>query len=175
MIIWEGVEYDYEFDRNTNQITGKQGKLKVHTNNEGYKVIVLSKDSKKKYIKFHRFLYWMYHPLTDFTLSVDHEDNNKSNNNISNLRLATRSEQGENRNKQLNTSSKYFNVYEDRGKWRAYVTINKKLKHIGLYSSEREAAIAYNNYVISNNLNNGFRKLNVIEPKKTVNIKKRQL
>ena len=55
--------------------------------------------------------------------------------------------------------SKYNGVYRQDKKWRSCITINKKQIRIGIYDTEIEAAQAFNEYVLKNNLN---RKLNVI-------------
>ena len=55
--------------------------------------------------------------------------------------------------------SKYIGVYRQGKKWRSCTTINYKQIKIGVYDTEIEAARAFNEYVLKNNLN---RKLNVI-------------
>lgn len=55
--------------------------------------------------------------------------------------------------------SKYNGVYRQDKKWRSCITINKKQIRIGVYNTEIEAARAFNEYILKNNLN---RKLNVI-------------
>ena len=56
--------------------------------------------------------------------------------------------------------SKYIGVYRQDKKWRSCITINNKQIRIGAYDTEIEAAQAFNEYILKNNLN---RKLNVIE------------
>ena len=174
MFIWKGVEYpNLTFDRTTNQMIRKNGKpLKLQFDKKGYMRIGLSENGKQKIVLFHRLLYWIYHPLTSFDLQVDHIDRNRANNDLSNLRLATHRENCCNRTKKSNASSKYNNVCWDKEykNWRTRLCSNRKLKSIGRYNSEREAAIAYNNYLIQNNLVDEFRTLNIIQPKKQVSI-----
>lgn len=55
--------------------------------------------------------------------------------------------------------SKYNGVYREGKKWRSCITINYKQIRIGSYDTEIEAAQAFNEYILKNNLN---RKLNVI-------------
>lgn len=85
---------------------------------------------------------------------IDHIDRNRQNNNPNNLRVVTKSENNRNITKRKNTSSKYIGVafHSRDGKFQAYIAVNKKSKHIGYYDSESEAALAYNNYIIKNNL-----------------------
>lgn len=89
-------------------------------------------------IKMHRLLF----PEAE---SVDHRDGNGLNNRRSNLRAATSSQQAQNSPKQLLTSSKFKGVSarQHRG-FRAYITVNRKQIHLGIFDSEIEAAIAYN-------------------------------
>ena len=55
--------------------------------------------------------------------------------------------------------SKYIGVCRQGKKWRSCTTINYKQIKIGVYNTEIEAAQAFNEYVLKNNLN---RELNVI-------------
>jgi hypothetical protein len=81
---------------------------------------------------------------------VDHKDLDTLNNHHSNLRLATVALNGANRRKQRvyagkPTQSKFKGVRFDpkRNRWRATVRINGKLKQVGRFPSEIEAAKAY--------------------------------
>ena len=174
MFIWKRVEYpNLTFDRTTNQLIRNNGKpLAICIDSKGYQYYGMNYNGKQQNIRIHRLIYWMYHPLTSFDLQIDHIDRNKINNDLSNLRLATYSENNCNKTKKPNTSSKYKNVYWfKRGKkWQTAVKVNYKSSYIGIYDSQREAAIAYNNYIIQNNLVTEFRTLNIIEPRKQVTI-----
>lgn len=96
---------------------------------------------------------------------IDHIDNNGLNNQKSNLRLCTRSENGMNRSKQLNCSSVFKGVYfyKNRNKWLVRIGINKKGTHVGYFDSEIDAAKAYNQKAIE--LFGEFAKLNNINSK----------
>ena len=37
-------------------------------------------------------------------------------------------------------------------KYRAYITVNRKRIHLGYFQTAEDGAIAYNNYIIENNL-----------------------
>jgi hypothetical protein len=80
---------------------------------------------------------------------VDHRDGNGLNNCRSNLRLSTHAENRKNSRKsknRKNMSSKFKGVCLNKIKnlFLASIYIDKKHKFIGLYKTEREAAIAYN-------------------------------
>jgi hypothetical protein len=81
---------------------------------------------------------------TDRTKQVDR---NKLNNRRSNLREVTQAQNC--RNKRLKTWSQHtgitrHGVGQRRKKWRAYIYRNKKQVSLGTYSTELEAATAYN-------------------------------
>lgn len=75
---------------------------------------------------------------------IDHIDRNPMNNRRSNLREATRSQQGMNRKKQNNNTSGFIGVYWNKreGKWMAALKINGKSKHLGYFSNKHDALIA---------------------------------
>lgn len=76
---------------------------------------------------------------------VDHRNGNGLDNQRSNLRLATRAQNGMNRAPNRNTSSRHKGVcwYKRTGTWIAYITIDGKRTTLGYYSTEAEAAAAY--------------------------------
>tara|TARA_R110000744_G_C19268167_1_gene552182 strand:+ start:583 stop:1122 length:540 start_codon:yes stop_codon:yes gene_type:complete len=83
---------------------------------------------------------------------VDHIDGDKANNEVSNLRMATR---GDNLRAHQNTrkggSSQYRGVswHKENGKWRSQCTVNYKQKNLGLFTTEVDAALARDAYVFS--------------------------
>lgn len=77
---------------------------------------------------------------------VDHEDHNGLNNQRSNLRVCTNSQNQANRRKSLGKSSIYKGVslVKATGRWEASIECNEKRARIGYFDSELEAAYAYN-------------------------------
>jgi hypothetical protein len=135
--------------------------LKAGTRN-GYQQVGLSKVGKIKTMKIHQLVAqaFLENPLNK--KCIDHIDNNKLNNHVSNLRYATPRENGMNKTKSKNTSSSFKGVYffkRDK-KWYARIKINGKTIHLGSFKTEKLAAIAYNNAAILNFKE--FAKLNVI-------------
>lgn len=63
-----------------------------------------------------------------------------------NCRWATRKQQSINRRGSSNSKSKYKGVgWHSQNKcWRSYIKIDAKYKHLGLFKTEEEAALAYN-------------------------------
>lgn len=77
---------------------------------------------------------------------VDHIDQNPLNNCRSNLRLATRAQNGQNRKVNQNNKSGYKGVclHKRNNTWRASITINGKSKTLGYFKTPELAAEAYN-------------------------------
>jgi len=103
----------YSFDLNTNQVWGHKYKKykKPALRKHGYYQIELSKNSKKKYFTFHRLVYEAHNGEIPEGLCIDHIDNNRLNNNIDNLRLATHSQNSRNRKIHKNNKlSGYKNI-----------------------------------------------------------------
>ncbi|MEI2428521.1 hypothetical protein V8V54_26455 [Priestia megaterium] len=63
-----------------------------------------------------------------------------------------------------NASTIYTNVMFDKYVWVAIISINNKNKNIGYYITDKLAAIAYNHYVIKNDLPRKLNKIDGIEP-----------
>lgn len=95
-----------------------------------------------KQVKMHQLVMGMPDSFTD------HIDHNGFNNMLSNLRLATRSENGRNQIKQnRKTSSQYKGVHwcTTTRKWAAQIGLNGTRKNLGLFPPDHEhmAAMAY--------------------------------
>ena len=72
---------------------------------------------------------------------VDHIDGNTMNNRKHNLREVTHQQNNMNKtNKgQGNNKRKGVSYRKDRGKWRAYITVDNKQINLGMYDTEEEA------------------------------------
>ncbi len=91
----------------------------------------------------HRLVYRVHHGLTSEQL-IDHEDRNGLNNQRGNLRIATVSQNAANKEKYINgASSRYKGVTVHPGGWYARVQANKRYYCVGVFDTERQAAIAY--------------------------------
>lgn len=80
-------------------------------------------------------------------IGVDHRNGDGRDNRRLNLRLATRTQNAQNRSKNRDkTSSRYKSVYARRrkGPWYAQIRIRGRNKHLGVFETEEEAALAYN-------------------------------
>ena len=79
-------------------------------------------------------------------LEVDHIDGNKLNNQKSNLRIATRSQNAMNVGITKRNKSGYKGVswHKCSNKWEVRIRINGKKLHLGLFINKEDAAKAYN-------------------------------
>jgi hypothetical protein len=95
------------------------------------------------YVRLHRALWAMTYgawPKDD----IDHVDGDRSNNDISNLRLVTASDNQRNQKRYKNNTSGHTGVswYKPYSKWRATICLNGKHKHLGYFDTAEEAAKA---------------------------------
>lgn len=76
---------------------------------------------------------------------VDHINHNPLDNRMCNLRICTNAENLRNKKSYKNSSSKYKGVswYKRGSKWAAQIRLNNKKKFLGYFTSEEEAARAY--------------------------------
>lgn len=76
---------------------------------------------------------------------VDHRDHDGLNNQRSNLRPATQAQNMQNRRSQPGSTSTYKGVFWNRRsqRWQAKIKTNGRSRTLGLYVSEAEAALAY--------------------------------
>lgn len=114
---------------------------KWYCSTTGYAVTHDIKDKTgKTIVRMHRLL--MNAPKG---LLVDHINGNKLDNRIANLRLATKQQNSCNsRRYKSNTSGiKGVSLVKYSGRWRAYIVINRKQIHLGIFSTKEEAGVAY--------------------------------
>ena len=116
----------------------KKGKIAGCLKENGY---ISIRHNNKTYLA-HRLVF-LYHNLY-LPKFIDHINNNRSDNRIENLRECSIQQNTYNRAKYGN--HKYKGVYKDNNKFKVQIMDNGKLKYLGLYKTEEEAAIVYNNY-----------------------------
>lgn len=134
-----------------NSLTGDllSNKLKrplVSSSDSGYLRISVHIRNETVYIKAHHICWFMYYGEWP-SVNIDHINSIKTDNRIANLRLAASQQNSFNARKtKAKTTSLFKGVawHKVAKKWRAYITLNNKHIHIGLFSSEIEAAQAYN-------------------------------
>ena len=125
--------------------TRKECILKPGISRDGYLLVGFSKKNKKTTRTIHRLVIAAFLPNFNKRFDTDHIDCNKTNNCISNLRMSTECQNRMNSPKRKNCSSKYKGVcwHSYWKKWVARIRIKGKLKSLGYFHDEVEAAKAY--------------------------------
>lgn len=124
-------------------------KRKVHSNimigaiagtfdKDGYIQIVFS----RYMFKAHRLAWFFIHNEWP-EQQLDHRDENKSNNSISNLRLATGTQNNANRGPYSNNQLGVKGIRKYRQKYIAQITVSGQCLYLGLYNTVEEASDAY--------------------------------
>ncbi len=115
--------------------------LKPGVNSCGYYLVALCRNCKLKTHKIHRLVANAFIPNLDNKKCIDHIDNNRLNNTISNLRWVSYQENSFNSSlSSKNTSGiKGVSFCKDKNKWRARIEINGKEIHLGLYNNLEDA------------------------------------
>ncbi len=87
---------------------------------------------------------WLYNYGNFPVENIDHIDQDKQNNRIDNLRLATVSENGQNRIKPHgNNALGLLGVFRKRGKFAATICVKGKNKYLGQHPTKEKAYEAY--------------------------------
>ncbi|MBB3213429.1 hypothetical protein FHW67_002721 [Herbaspirillum sp. Sphag1AN] len=115
-------------------------KYRWHLNDSGYAVRCDYSSGTLKNIRMHHEVV-----TRQAGFDIDHIDGNRLNNQRSNLRECTRSQNLQNQSKKRGSTSKFKGVYwlKANKKWRAKIRVSGKSKCLGLYANESDAAKAY--------------------------------
>jgi hypothetical protein len=107
---------------------------------DAYKTYYAVRKENGKSIKMHRQI-----TSAPDHLVVDHIDHNGLNNQKSNLRLATFTQNCRNQRRLSHKTSRYKGVHWHKGskKWSAQITCDNKTHHLGYFTSQIDAAKAY--------------------------------
>ncbi len=124
--------------------------LKSRLEKKGYYVVDLCKDGKKKLCKIHRLIALHYIPLVDGKDMVDHIDQNKTNNDISNLRWVNSSENQRNTGVQKNNRSGHKHITLTRSDTYQFRLNYKNEYHSKIFKTLDECIKYRNNYMSIN-------------------------
>ena len=129
----------YDIKMLTIRYTPKWVQVKIQERGDGYKRININ----NKKLVVHRINYYAHNKEWDIndvskTNWIDHIDGNIANNNISNLRVVTAQQNQFNRH-----TAKGYSWHKNANKWRAYIMLNGKTIHLGVFDTEEEARNAY--------------------------------
>jgi len=130
---------------NWGDIKLRKGKmLSKHINNSGYYTVTLSSNGKQNLFLVHQLMAisFLNHTPNGKKIVVDHIDNDKKNNHLSNLQVITaRKNLSKDTRK---TSSVFTGVFKKGKKWQSAIRIGDNLKYLGTFKCELAAAYAYN-------------------------------
>ena len=118
--------------------------LKAGLNSNGYFLVVLCKDGVKKSHQVHRLVACAFIDNPDDKLCVDHKNNDRTSNQLTNLRWATTNENQHNKKLSNNNTSGCKGVCFDKKakKWKAHIMIDGVQIHIGYFDNLDDAKIA---------------------------------
>lgn len=96
------------------------------------------------YYYAHRLAYVYIHgDVLDNKTDIDHINRNRSDNRITNLRTATRSQNCANSENRKKKDGLPRGVYRDGSRYRAAIRVNRRRIHLGNYCTSEEAKNAY--------------------------------
>ena len=113
--------------------------LKYFTNDRGYYYVSISQKSKSINLKIHRLVLENFIPNVEKKENIDHVNNNKLDNTISNLRWCTPSENQFNRSLNKNNKSGYKGIAWENNKWRVTIRHNNKRINLGYFINIEDA------------------------------------
>jgi hypothetical protein len=167
MQIWKDVPgYDGSYQINNfgdvKTLSDRQGierLMKPSLNADGYLIVRLTKDGKTKTCRIHQLIamaFLGHKPDGTMNVVVNHIDNNRLNNNISNLELVSHRY-----NVTCHRTDLGINWDKGRSKWLVFISINTKRINLGRFSDKQDALDMYqkalNNMHLYNGDNNAFR------------------
>ena len=131
------------FGRVRNSATGRI--LRLCDNGDGYYIVTIYKDCKKKAYAVHKLVANEFIDNPDGKNCVDHCDRNRLNNHVSNLRWVTRSENQRNRSMASNNTSNYKGVswHKRVKKYQSRITHEGHRYCLGYFNTPEEAARVY--------------------------------
>ena len=115
-------------------------KINFHTQESGYKKYVININNKQYVLS--RIIYKAHNKDWEIDDNgklnyIDHINRDSTDNRIENLRILT------NQQNQFNRNAKGYCWNKHANKWRARISVNGKVKHLGLFDNEEDAHIAY--------------------------------
>ncbi len=127
----------FTYNHLTGDIRGMKGNIIKKKLADGYIFCCIYLDKKQYGLLAHR-LAWYLHYGELPTNHLDHVDGSPSNNKIENLRDVTHQQNHFNR-----TTAKGYHWNKQCKKFQAYIALNSKLIHLGMFDAEKEARNAY--------------------------------
>lgn len=123
-------EKGYTYDPETGKIYGMTNNEIIRKDRKGYIIL-------KNHLKAHHYAYYCVYGNVDF-IELDHENRDRCDNRICNLRISNRTQQNQNR-----ANVKGYSWNKKRNKYESYIHYNKKKMSLGFFNFEEEAKNAY--------------------------------
>lgn len=152
-VLREHFTYNPETGELRWKVKGKKRRLHTEAgscNSNDYRRLYVCGD----FFQAHRICWALYYGEDPAPNIIDHKNGVRNDNRISNLRIATESENNINRPLQRNSTTGYRGVayHKQSRKWQAYINIEGKRHFLGLYISIEGAIAARLNYERENNI-----------------------
>lgn len=91
----------------------------------------------------HRVIWLMVFGEIPEGMVIDHVNGDTNDNRLSNLRLAQPKDNNKNTDKPSHNTSGYKGVSKKKNGWRAYIVVENKQRHLGIFPTAVEAARKY--------------------------------
>jgi len=127
--------------------------MKVHINDRGYHTIVLKNNGRRRCAGLHRLLGECFIDNPENKCDIDHIDRNKSNNDLSNLRWATRQENNENKGMYKTNTTGHKHIYTiSSGNCKGHFRYKRKYNNKWYYKQSKDlnVCIEYKKYLEEN-------------------------
>jgi hypothetical protein len=122
--------------------SGKFTPIKFTKKNDGYNQCKISIDGRPTMLREHRLVWKMAHPDWDIWDSspdnmIDHYNRKRDDNRLENLHVVNQQQN------QWNRDGKGYCWNKSCKKWQAYIKLNNKKIHLGMFEKEEDAHNAY--------------------------------
>ena len=145
---YEGLYKTSTLGRVKSLVRTKEKILKGCDNGQGYLMVALYKNGKRKYTTVHGLVsmaFLGHKPDGSHRTVVDHVNYNKQDNRVNNLQLITGRENISKDKWRKNPASRYVGVSwaKPNKRWKATILINSKQKFLGYFMNEIDAHNSY--------------------------------
>lgn len=143
-IVYDPINGTFFWSHEGNVYINHRGKEAGTTGSRGHRKIVY----KGIQLKAHHVAWAIIYGY--WPDEIDHEDNDRSNNRIKNLREASRQQNQMNRTISKNNTSGFKGVSKRKyGGFESKIIVNKQYIHLGKFNTAKEAAEAYDNAALT--------------------------
>lgn len=149
-ILWKEIENHAGFYASSTGLIMRPNKKITpgYKNTTGYYYISIN----KQMLRVSRLIAQTFLENPDDKPFVDHISRNRQDNSVENLRWVTASENSRNMSSHAEGSSPYIGVawHKASAKWQVQIFVDGKNRHIGLFTDETAAAVAYDKVAAEN-------------------------